>query len=98
MSEISLLSPGTEIARWAVLPRWAVFGKFPLCTFGKNLVAMYKNGVGPPPSVIPLLSYQTPDSETQEVGGVQPQKTQKNPNPKWNFKLFLGFLGFLVFF
>ena len=30
MSEISLLSPGTEIARWAVLPRWAVFGKFPL--------------------------------------------------------------------
>ena len=30
MSEISLLSPGAEIARWAVLPRWAVFGKFPL--------------------------------------------------------------------
>ena len=30
MSEISLLSTGAEIARWAVLPRWAVFGKFPL--------------------------------------------------------------------
>ena len=32
------------------------------------------------------------------VGGVQPQKTQKNQNPKWDFKLFLGFLGFLEFF
>ena len=31
-------------------------------------------------------------------GGVQPQKTQKNPNPKWDFKLFLGFLGFFGFF
>ena len=29
-------------------------------------------------------------------GGVQPQKTQKNP--KWYFKLVLGFLGFLGFF
>ena len=31
-------------------------------------------------------------------GGVQPQKTQKNPNPKWDFKLILGFLGFFGFF
>ena len=31
-------------------------------------------------------------------GGVQPQKTQKNPNPKWDFKLFLGFLGFFGVF
>ena len=31
-------------------------------------------------------------------GVVQPQKTQKNPNPKWDFKLFLGFLGFFGFF
>ena len=37
MSEISLLSPGTEIARWAVLPRWAVFGKFPLLAALENV-------------------------------------------------------------
>ena len=37
MSKISLLSPGTEIARWAVLPRWAVFGKFPLHSTEVNL-------------------------------------------------------------
>ena len=32
------------------------------------------------------------------LGGVQPQKTQKNPNPKWESQLVLGFLGFFGFF
>ena len=30
-------------------------------------------------------------------GGVQPQKTKKNPNRKWESQLVLGFLGFWVF-
>ena len=30
-------------------------------------------------------------------GGVQPQKTQKNPNPKWDFNYFWVFWVFWVF-
>ena len=28
-----------------------------VCTFGKNLVAMYKNGVGPPPPLMPHFAF-----------------------------------------